>query len=62
MKKFLLFCLVLACLCGTLTLSVFAASYSRVIYDDAGLIGKGTHERFTIKIESFMKKALERKG
>lgn len=30
-------------------------------YDDAGLIGKGTHERFTIKIESFMKKALERK-
>ena len=31
-------------------------------YDDAGLIGKGTHERFTVKIESFMKKALERKG
>ena len=31
-------------------------------YDDAGLIGKGTHERFTIKVESFMKKALERKG
>ena len=31
-------------------------------YDDAGLIGKGTHERFTIRIESFMKKALERKG
>ena len=31
-------------------------------YDDAGIIGKGTHERFTIKIESFMKKALERKG
>lgn len=31
-------------------------------YDDAGLIGKGTHERFTIKIDSFMKKALERKG
>ena len=31
-------------------------------YDDAGLIGKGTHERFTIKIESFMKKAAERKA
>ena len=31
-------------------------------YDDTGLIGKGTHERFTVKIESFMKKALERKG
>lgn len=31
-------------------------------YDDSGLIGKGTHERFTIKVESFMKKALERKG
>ena len=31
-------------------------------YDAVGLIGKGTHERFTIKIESFMKKAMERKG
>ena len=31
-------------------------------YDDAGIIGKGTHERFTIKIESFMKKAAERKA
>ncbi len=29
-------------------------------YDSAGLIGKGTHTRFTIKIESFMKKATER--
>ena len=44
MKKFLLFCLVLACLCGTLTLSVFAASYSRVIYDDAGLISYDQEE------------------
>lgn len=31
-------------------------------YDDVGLIGKGTHERFTIKVESFMKKAAERKA
>lgn len=31
-------------------------------FDDAGMIGKGTHERFTIKVESFMKKAAERKG
>ena len=38
------------------------ASFDVEAYDDAGLIGKGTHERFTIKIESFMKKALERKG
>lgn len=29
-------------------------------YDNFGLIGRGTHERFTIKIESFMKKAQER--
>lgn len=38
------------------------ASFDVEAFDDAGLIGKGTHERFTIKIESFMKKALERKG
>lgn len=38
------------------------ASFNVEAYDDFGLIGKGTHERFTIKIESFMKKALERKG
>lgn len=38
------------------------ASFDVEAYDDLGLIGKGTHERFTIKIESFMKKALERKG
>ena len=38
------------------------ASFDVEAYDGAGLIGKGTHERFTIKIESFMKKALERKG
>ena len=38
------------------------ASFDVEAYDDTGLIGKGTHERFTIKVESFMKKALERKG
>jgi len=38
------------------------ATFDVEAFDDAGLIGKGTHERFTIKIESFMKKALERKG
>lgn len=38
------------------------ATFDVEAYDDAGLIGKGTHERFTIKIDSFMKKALERKG
>ncbi len=38
------------------------ASFDVEAYDDAGLIGKGTHERFTIKVDSFMKKALERKG
>lgn len=38
------------------------ATFDVEAYDDSGLIGKGTHERFTVKIESFMKKALERKG
>ena len=31
-------------------------------YDNAGLIGKGTHERFTIKVDSFIRKTEERKG
>ena len=38
------------------------ASFDVEAYDEIGLIGKGTHERFTIKIDSFMKKAQERKG
>lgn len=35
-------------------------SFDVEAYDEAGLIGKGTHERFTIKIDSFLKKAQER--
>ncbi|MBR6567793.1 MAG: thioesterase family protein [Clostridia bacterium] len=31
-------------------------------YDNAGLIGKGTHERFSIKADKFMMKAEERKN
>ena len=31
-------------------------------YDEVGLIGKGTHERFTIKIDRFMEKAAQRKA
>ena len=31
-------------------------------YDNAGLIGKGTHERFSIKADKFMMKAEERKS
>ena len=38
------------------------ASFEVVSYDNAGVIGKGTHERFTIKVDSFMKKAAERKN
>lgn len=30
-------------------------------YDNAGIIGKGTHERFTVKIDKFILKAEERK-
>ena len=38
------------------------ASFEVVAYDNAGVIGKGTHERFTIKIDSFLKKTQERKN
>lgn len=31
-------------------------------YDEIGLIGKGTHERFTIKVDKFMEKAAQRKA
>ena len=31
-------------------------------YDEAGLIGKGTHERFTIEIDKFMQKTAQRKA
>lgn len=31
-------------------------------YDNAGLIGKGTHERFSVKIDKFMQKTEERKA
>ena len=37
------------------------ASFEVVAYDNAGVIGKGTHERFTIKVDSFLKKTQERK-
>ena len=38
------------------------ASFDVVSYDNAGVIGKGTQERFTIKVDSFMKKAADRKN
>ena len=38
------------------------ATFEVVAYDNAGVIGKGTHERFTIKIDSFIKKTQERKS
>lgn len=38
------------------------ASFDVVSYDNAGVIGKGTHERFTIKVDSFMKKTADRKN
>lgn len=31
--------------------------FSVEVYDNAGLIGRGTHTRFTVKAESFLKKA-----
>ena len=36
-------------------------TFSVAVYDEAGLIAKGTHERFIIDNEKFMKKAEERK-
>ena len=38
------------------------ASFEVVAYDNAGVIGKGTHERFTIKVDSFLKKTQDRKS
>lgn len=37
-------------------------SFDVEAYDNAGLIGKGTHERFSIKIDKFMQRAEERKN
>lgn len=36
------------------------ACFDVVAEDNAGVIGMGTHERFTIKVDSFMRKAAER--
>lgn len=38
------------------------ASFEVVSYDNAGVIGKGVHERFTIKVDSFIKKTADRKN
>lgn len=38
------------------------AEFNVEAYDNAGLIGKGTHTRFTIKVDSFMAKTQERKN
>ena len=35
-------------------------SFEVEAYDNAGIIGKGTHERFCVKTEKFMQKAIER--
>mgnify|MGYP003310572606 CR=1 FL=1 len=37
-------------------------SFEVEAYDNAGLIGKGTHERFSVKSEKFLAKAEERKA
>ena len=37
------------------------AEFKVEAYDETGLIGEGTHVRFTIKIDKFMEKANERK-
>lgn len=36
------------------------ATFDVEAYDNAGLIGKGTHERFTVKIDKFLQKTAER--
>lgn len=36
------------------------ASFDVEAYDNAGLIGKGTHERFTVKVDKFIEKVQER--
>lgn len=36
------------------------ATFDVEAYDNAGLIGKGSHERFSIKVDKFLQKAQER--
>lgn len=36
------------------------ATFDVVASDNAGIIGNGTHERFTIKVDSFLKKTQQR--
>lgn len=36
------------------------AAFEVEVYDNAGLIGKGTHERFSVKIDKFLEKARQR--
>lgn len=36
------------------------ASFTVEAYDNAGLIGKGTHDRFFVNVDRFMQKAQER--
>lgn len=36
------------------------ATFDVEAYDNAGLIGKGTHERFTVKADKFLQKTQER--
>ena len=36
------------------------ATFDIEVYDNAGLIGKGTHERFSVKIDKFLEKAQQR--
>ena len=36
------------------------ATFDVEAYDNAGLIGKGTHERFSIKVDKFVEKAKQR--
>lgn len=35
-------------------------SFSIVVQDEAGLIGEGNHERFLVKLDSFMEKTMEK--
>lgn len=34
--------------------------FNFTVYDDSGVVGSGTHERFIINSEKFIKKALEK--
>lgn len=50
------------CECELTAVDGRALTFTVAAYDEAGLIGEGTHERFIIKADKFMAKAEAKRG